>query len=49
MARKPKFRKGQPTQKTETGYEIPVPKRRDFLANLKRAAKTPLRKSDRTQ
>ncbi len=40
MPRKPKLRKGEPTQKTETGLEIPVPKRRDFLANLKKATKT---------
>ncbi len=39
MARKPKLRKGQPTQTTETGLEIPVPKRRDFMGNLKRLAK----------
>jgi hypothetical protein len=25
-------------QKTKTGYEIPVPKRGDFLRNLKKAA-----------
>ena len=39
MARKPKLRKGQQTQTTETGFEIPVPKRRDFIGNLKRLAK----------
>jgi hypothetical protein len=39
MARKPKLRKGQPTQTTEKGLEIPVPKRRDFMGNLKRLAK----------
>jgi hypothetical protein len=39
MARKPKSRKGEPTQKTETGFEIPVPNRRDFMGNLKRLAK----------
>jgi len=41
MARKPKLRKGELTQKTATGLEIPVPKRRDFVGNLKKAAKTP--------
>jgi hypothetical protein len=40
MPRKPKLRKGEPTQTTEKGFEIPVPKRRDFLANLKKATKT---------
>jgi hypothetical protein len=40
MARKPKFRKSEPTQTTEKGFEIPIPKRRDFLANLKKATKT---------
>jgi hypothetical protein len=40
MARKLKARKGQPTQTTDKGFEIPIPKRRDFLANLKKATKT---------
>jgi hypothetical protein len=40
MARKPKLRKGEPTQTTATGLEIPVPKRRDFIGNLKKATKT---------
>jgi hypothetical protein len=39
MARKPKLRKGEPTQTTATGLEIPVPKRRDFVGNFKRIAK----------
>jgi hypothetical protein len=39
MPRKPKLRKGEPTQTTETGLEIPVPKRRDFMGNLKKATK----------
>ena len=39
MARKPKLRKGEPTQKTATGLEIPIPKKRDFMGNLKRTAK----------
>ena len=39
MARKPKLRKGEPTQITEKGFEIPVPKRRDFIGNLRKAAK----------
>jgi hypothetical protein len=39
MPRKPKLRKEQPTQTTETGYEIPIPKRRDFMGNLKRLSK----------
>src|SRR3990172_1025908 len=29
----------QPTQKTPHGQEIPVPKREDFLRNLKKAAR----------
>ena len=36
MRRKPKLPKGEPTQKTATGLEIPVPKRREFIGNLKR-------------
>jgi hypothetical protein len=39
MARKPKLRKGEPTQTTDKGLEIPVPKRRDVMGNLKRLAK----------
>jgi hypothetical protein len=34
MAAKPK-----PTQETALGHEIPVPKRRDFLRDLKRVSK----------
>lgn len=29
----------EPTQTTEQGYEIPVPKRKDVLAALRKAAK----------
>jgi hypothetical protein len=39
MARKPKLRKGEPTQKTATGLEIPVPKQRDFMRNLRKLSK----------
>jgi hypothetical protein len=41
MARepKPKLRKGEPTQTTAAGLEIPVPKQRDFMRNLKKLAK----------
>ncbi len=49
MPRKPKPRKGEPTQTTETGLEIPVPKRRDFMGNLKRLAKPSDRKSGPSQ
>ncbi len=28
-----------PTERTPKGYEVPVPKRGDFLANLKKVAK----------
>jgi hypothetical protein len=31
--------KKEPQQKTPKGYEIPIPKRDDFLRNLKKAAK----------
>ena len=40
MARKPKLRKGEPTQTTKTGLEVPIPKRGDFMGNLKKATKT---------
>jgi len=35
----PKDEKDQPTEKTPTGYKVPVPKRNDFFGNLKRAAR----------
>jgi hypothetical protein len=31
--------KKETTQKTPKNYEIPIPKREDFLRNLKKAAK----------
>ena len=31
--------KEQPTQRTEKGLEIPVPKRSDFMRNLRKIAK----------
>jgi hypothetical protein len=38
----------EPTQKTPKGQEIPIPKRSDFIENLKKAAKpsTPDRPKD---
>ncbi len=38
---KPLVRKDEPSQKTEQGLEIPVPKRRDFFGALDKAAKKP--------
>ena len=38
MTKKPTQEK--PMQKTPQGFEIPVPKRSDFLRNLKKAAKS---------
>ena len=40
MGRKPKLsnRKGQPTQTTEKGLEIPVPSRRNFIRDLRKAS-----------
>jgi hypothetical protein len=35
-------------QKTPKGYEIPVPKRGDFMRDLKRAAETPPPKESET-
>lgn len=49
MVRKPKLRKREPTQTTENGFGIPVPKRRDLMANLKSTVKAQPRKSDSTQ
>lgn len=34
-------REGEPSQETEKGLEIPVPKRRAFLDNLRKSAKRP--------
>ena len=36
----------EPTQKTPKGHEIPVPKRSDFLRDLKKAAKAKPSTSD---
>jgi hypothetical protein len=30
-----------PTEKTPKGHEVPVPKRSEFFANLKKVAKVP--------
>jgi hypothetical protein len=35
-----KRKQDQPKQKTREGYEIPVPKRGEFLSNLRKVAKT---------
>jgi hypothetical protein len=35
--------KPMPTEKTPKGYEVPVPKRREFFSNLKKIAKKPTR------
>jgi hypothetical protein len=32
-------KKQQPTERTPKGYEVPVPKRREFFDNLKKVAK----------
>jgi hypothetical protein len=29
----------EPTEHTPTGYEVPIPERRDFFGNLRKAAK----------
>ena len=39
--------KPKPTEHTPKGLEVPVPKRRDFLANLKKVAKVPRKRSTR--
>ena len=35
----PKDEKDTQTEQTPTGYTVPVPKRNEFLGNLKKAAK----------
>jgi hypothetical protein len=46
MTDKPKKRslakKGEPSEKTPTGLEVPIPARGDFFDNLKKVAKAPL-------
>lgn len=32
-------KKKQPTERTRTGHEVPVPKRREFFSNLRKVAK----------
>lgn len=43
MARKPKIapKKGEPTQTTDKGLEIPIPKRSAFYGNLKKTVRAP--------
>ena len=36
--KRPLVRKGEPTQKTKTGLEIPIPKREEFFGLLDKAA-----------
>ncbi len=35
-------REGEPSEKTEKGLEVPIPKRGEFFGNLKKVAKAPL-------
>ncbi len=37
----------EPTQRTEKGHEIPIPKRDDFMRDLKKVAKVPKSKATR--
>jgi hypothetical protein len=37
--------KHEPTEKTPKGFEVRVPKRGEFFANLKKIAKKPSRRS----
>ena len=39
MPSKPKIPPDEPTEKTPHGYTVPVPKRADVLANLKKLAR----------
>jgi hypothetical protein len=39
MLDKPKRQPDEPTEKTPQGFTVPVPKRADVLANLKKLAK----------
>lgn len=34
--------KREPTEKTPNGFEVPVPKRREFFSNLKKIAGKPV-------
>ncbi len=33
-------REGEPSEKTREGLEVPIPKRSEFIRNLRRVAKT---------
>ena len=37
--------KREPTERTRNGYEVPIPKRREFFSNLKKIAKKPAKDS----
>jgi hypothetical protein len=34
-------KKKQPTERTRTGHEVPIPKRSAFFSNLRKVAKVP--------
>ncbi len=38
-------RNDKPTEKTPKGLEVPIPKRGEFFANLKKVAKVPRKRS----
>lgn len=46
MVKKPQD--NQPTERTPQGYEVPVPKRSDVLANLKKVARVGKRSAPRS-
>lgn len=43
-----KRRDGGPTEKTPKGFEVPVPKRGEFFANLKKLAQPAKREDSRS-
>jgi len=43
----PLTRKGEPSQRTRSGLEIPIPKRGEFFDGLSKAAATPSESSER--
>ena len=40
MGMSEKSKRGEPKQKTPKGHEIPIPKRGEFLRNLRKVSKT---------
>jgi len=47
MPKEPKNKQPEPTERTPRGYEVPIPKRADVLANLRKVARVGKRSTPR--